>query len=202
MGKRIFDLFFATLGLILTFPLFLIIALAIKIESKGSVFFRHKRVGHHGIPFQMYKFRTMVKDAASIGPAVTYHRDPRITRVGHLLRCTKLDELPQLINVWKGEMSFVGLRPETDNYTKYYTEEQRKVLSAKPGITGPAQIAWRNEAELIRNVENVDEFYIQHIMPKKLILDLEYVQSPMSVWRDLHYILATLKVLLTEVFVR
>ncbi|MCZ6680329.1 MAG: sugar transferase [Candidatus Poribacteria bacterium] len=198
MRKRIFDLFFATVGLIFTFPMFLMIALAIKLDSKGSVFFKHKRVGQHGVPFLMYKFRTMVENAAAIGPAVTYHGDTRITRVGHLLRRSKLDELPQLINIWTGEMSFVGPRPETAKYVKHYTSAQQQVLTAKPGITGPAQIEWRDEASRIRGVQNVDAFYTQYIMPHKLALDLKYVQTPTSVWRDLRYILSTLKAIMTK----
>ena len=197
MAKRFFDTSFSTLGLIVTFPLFLIIALAVKMDSRGLVFFKHKRVGQHGLPFLMYKFRTMVVNAATIGPAVTYHVDARITSVGRLLRKTKLDELPNLINVWKGEMSFVGPRPESANYVRHYTQEQQQVLTAKPGITGPAQIKWRDEASRIRNVESIDEFYIQQIMPYKLTLDLEYVQSPTSMVKDLRYIFLTFRVLFT-----
>ena len=199
MRKRIFDLFFATLGLIFAFPVFLMIAFAIKWDSKGGVFFKHKRVGQHGVPFFMYKFRTMVDNAAAIGPGVTCHEDSRITRVGHVLRGSKLDELPQLINVWKGEMDLVGPRPEVAKYVRYYTPEQQQVLTAKPGITGPAQIAWRNEAFKIRNAQNIDAFYIQYIMLQKLALDLKYVQTPASVLRDLHYILSTFKALLPTV---
>ena len=198
MAKRFADLIFSTLGLIVTFPLFLVIALAIKTDSKGTVFFKHKRVGQHGVLFLMYKFRTMVKNAASIGPAVTYHEDARITKVGHLLRQTKLDELPNLINVWKGEMSFVGPRPEAANYVEHYTQEQQQVLTAKPGITGPAQIEWRNEASRLHNLQNIDKFYIQHIMPQKLALDLKYVHAPPSVLRDLRYMFLTFKAILAK----
>ena len=196
-AKRSFDIIFSALGLVFTLPFFLIIAFAIKIDSKGPVFFKHRRIGLNGIPFLMYKFRTMVASAATIGPGITYHEDTRITALGQLLRKTKLDELPQMINVWRGEMSFVGPRPEVPNYVKHYTSEQQKVLSVKPGITGPAQIEWRDEAAHIRNAENIDEVYIQQIMPQKLVLDIEYVKSPISPLKDLRYILLTVRALLS-----
>ena len=196
-AKRSFDIIFSAFGLVFTLPFFLIIAFAIKIDSKGPVFFKHRRIGLNGIPFLMYKFRTMVASAASIGPGITYHEDTRITALGQLLRKTKLDELPQMINVWRGEMSFVGPRPEVPNYVKHYTSEQQKVLSVKPGITGPAQIEWRDEAAHIRNAENIDEVYIQQIMPQKLVLDIEYVKSPISLLKDLRYILLTVRALLS-----
>lgn len=196
-AKRSFDIIFSAFGLVFTLPLFLVIAFAIKVDSKGPVFFKHKRIGLYGEPFLMYKFRTMVASAASIGPGITYHEDTRITALGQLLRKTKLDELPQMINVWRGEMSFVGPRPEVPNYVKHYTSEQEKVLSVKPGITGPAQIEWRDEAAHIRNAENIDEVYIQQIMPQKLVLDIEYVKSPISLLKDLRYILLTVRALLS-----
>ena len=188
---------FSVLGLLAAFPLFLMIAFAIKLDSKGPVFFKHQRIGLNGIPFLMYKFRTMVASAASIGPGITYHEDTRITALGQLLRKTKLDELPQMINVWRGEMSFVGPRPEVPDYVKRYSPEQVHVLTAKPGITGPAQIEWRDEASYIRDVENIDEVYVQQIMPKKLVLDLEYVKSPISLMKDVQYILTTVRTLLS-----
>jgi len=188
---------FSVLGLLAAFPLFLMIAFAIKLDSKGPVFFKHQRIGLNGIPFPMYKFRTMVASAANIGPGITYHEDTRITALGQLLRKTKLDELPQMINVWRGEMSFVGPRPEVPNYVKHYSSEQEQVLAAKPGITGPSQIEWRDEASYIRDVENIDEVYIQQIMPKKLVLDLEYVKSPISLMKDVQYILTTVRTLLS-----
>ena len=196
-AKRTFDIIFSAFGLVVTLPFFLLIAFAIKIDSKGPIFFKHRRIGLNGIPFLMYKFRTMVASAASIGPGITYHEDTRITALGQLLRKTKLDELPQMINVWRGEMSFVGPRPEVPNYVKHYTSEQQKVLSVKPGITGPAQIEWRDEAAHIRNAENIDEVYIQQIMPQKLVLDIEYVKSPISLLKDLRYILLTVRALLS-----
>ena len=196
-AKRSFDIIFSALGILAALPLFLMIAFAIKIDSKGPVFFKHQRIGLNGIPFLMYKFRTMVASAASIGPGITYHEDTRITALGQLLRKTKLDELPQMINVWRGEMSFVGPRPEVPNYVNHYTLEQEQVLTAKPGITGPAQIEWRDEASHIRDVENIDEVYIHQIMPQKLVLDLEYVKSPISLLKDLRYILLTFRTLLS-----
>ncbi|MDE0185216.1 MAG: sugar transferase [Candidatus Poribacteria bacterium] len=196
-AKRFFDVMFSVLGLLAALPLFLMIAFAIKLDSKGPVFFKHQRIGLNGIPFLMYKFRTMVASAASIGPGITYHEDTRITALGQLLRKTKLDELPQMINVWRGEMSFVGPRPEVPNYVKHYSPEQVHVLTAKPGITGPAQIEWRDEASYIRDVEKIDEVYVQQIMPKKLVLDLEYVKSPISLMKDVQYILTTVRTLLS-----
>jgi lipopolysaccharide/colanic/teichoic acid biosynthesis glycosyltransferase len=196
MAKRLFDFFFATFGLIVTAPIFLVVALAIKLDSRGPVFFRHKRVGRYGVPFLMYKFRTMVENADSIGPAITTHADARITRVGRILRDAKLDELPQLINVWKGEMSMVGPRPEVAKYVSHYTPEQQEALMVKPGVTGPTQIEWRDEAARLQNIENIDEYYVQHILPQKLAVDLAYVRAPKSVRSDVGYIIQTFRALL------
>jgi len=176
MTKRALDLLISTLGLLLLSPLLLLLAVWIKLDSPGPVLYRGQRVGKDGRPFFMYKFRTMVEGAERRGPAVTYRDDPRITRAGRFLRRTKLDELPQFINVAKGEMSVVGPRPEDPSYVALYTPEQRQVLSVKPGITGPTQLEYRDEASMLQG-ESVDEEYVTRFMPEKLKLDLEYVRS-------------------------
>jgi lipopolysaccharide/colanic/teichoic acid biosynthesis glycosyltransferase len=176
MAKRALDLLISGLGLLLLCPLLLFLALWIKLDSRGPVLYRGRRVGREGRPFLMYKFRTMVQGAERSGPAVTYRDDPRITRAGRFLRRTKLDELPQLLNVLKGEMSLVGPRPEDPSYAALYTPEQRQVLSVKPGITGPTQLEYRDEASMLDG-NSVDEEYVTRLMPEKLKLDLEYVRS-------------------------
>ncbi len=176
MVKRALDLLISGLGLILLSPLLLFLALWVKLDSPGPVLHQGKRVGIDGRPFLMYKFRTMVQGAERRGPAVTYRDDPRITKAGRFLRRTKLDELPQLLNVLKGEMSLVGPRPEDPSYVELYTSEQRQVLSVKPGITGPTQLEYRDEASMLHG-ESVDEEYVTRIMPEKLKLDLAYVRN-------------------------
>jgi len=176
VAKRTLDLIVSLVGLALLWPLLAILALWIRLDSPGPVFYRGQRVGKDGQPFHMYKFRTMVLGAESRGPAVTYRDDPRITRAGRFLRRTKLDELPQLLNVVKGEMSLVGPRPEDPTYVALYTEEQCQVLSVKPGITGPTQLEYRDEASMLQG-ESVDEEYVSRLMPEKLKSDLEYVRT-------------------------
>jgi lipopolysaccharide/colanic/teichoic acid biosynthesis glycosyltransferase len=176
MAKRALDLVITILGLLLLCPLLLVLALWIKLDSRGPVLYRGKRVGQDGRPFLMYKFRTMVLGAVSQGPAVTYRDDPRVTPAGRFLRRTKLDELPQLFNVLRGEMSLVGPRPEDPSYVAFYTPEQRLALSVKPGITGPTQLEYRDEASLLQG-EGVDEEYVTRLMPEKLKLDLQYVHT-------------------------
>ena len=194
MAKRALDLLISGLGLILLSPLLLFLALWIKLDSPGPVLYRGKRVGFDGRPFFIYKFRTMVQGAERRGPAVTYRGDPRITKAGRFLRGTKLDELPQLLNVLKGEMSLVGPRPEDPSYVELYTPEQRQVLSVKPGITGPTQLEYRDEASMLHG-ESVDEEYVTRIMPQKLKLDLEYV-SNRSLVMDLRILWRTAATLL------
>lgn len=176
MAKRILDVVVSGLGLALLSPLMLALAICIKLDSRGPVLYRGERVGKDGEPFQMYKFRTMVVEADRIGPAVTYREDPRITRAGGFLRRTKLDELPQLINVLKGEMSLVGPRPEDPSYVAHYTAEQREVLRVKPGVTGPTQLEYRDEASMLE-ARTADAHYLSEIMPEKLELDLLYVHN-------------------------
>ena len=177
IAKRVFDLCFSSFVLLFSAPLLLLIAIAVKLDSKGPVFFRQERVGLNGRPFKIYKFRTMVENAAEIGPKITPSNDPRITRVGAFLRRWYLDEIPQFINVLKSEMSVVGPRPETPEYVALYTSEQRRVLQAKPGMAGPATIAFRNEEELLAGHENPDVYYVESMMQDRLRLDLEYVDK-------------------------
>lgn len=176
MAKRALDLLISAIGLILLSPLVLVLAIWIKLDSRGPVFYRGERVGKDGRPFHMYKFRTMVLEADSIGPAVTYRDDPRITRVGSFLRSTKLDELPQLVNVLKGEMSLVGPRPEDPSYVVHYDAEQREVLRVRPGVTGPTQLEYRDESSMLED-GSADEDYVERIMPEKLKRDLQYVRG-------------------------
>lgn len=195
MRKRLFDVVVSFIALLLLLPLFLVIGIAIKLGSRGPIFYKGKRVGRHGELFGMYKFRSMVVDAAELGPSVTYQDDPRITRVGRFLRATKLDELPNLINVLKGDMSLVGPRPETDDHVIHYTPEQRRVLTVRPGIAGLAQIEWHDEESRIGRAENLDAVY-KEIMQEKLALDREYIMHDPSVRKDLGIILRTFSVML------
>jgi lipopolysaccharide/colanic/teichoic acid biosynthesis glycosyltransferase len=196
MAKRALDLLISILGLLVLSPLLLLLALWIKLDSPGPVLYRGKRVGREGQPFLMYKFRTMVAGAERRGPAVTYRDDPRITSAGRFLRRTKLDELPQLLNVLRGEMSLVGPRPEDPKYVALYTPEQRLVLSVKPGITGPTQLEYRDEASMLQG-EGVDEEYVSRLMPEKLKLDLEYVRTR-SLLLDLRILWRTVTTLLAR----
>jgi lipopolysaccharide/colanic/teichoic acid biosynthesis glycosyltransferase len=194
-SKRVFDFILALVGLTITFPIFLIISLLIKLDSKGPVFFKQIRVGKGGKPFFIYKFRTMVKDADKLGKSLTTKDDPRITRVGKFLRKYKLDELPQLINVLKGEMSFVGPRPEVPEYVKKFGREFDYILRVKPGITDFASIEFRDENELLEERENAEDFYLKEILPKKLNLNRKYVENR-SFIVDIILILKTIWVVL------
>ena len=177
MAKRVFDVVVSCMALLILSPLLFVIAVAIKIDSDGPVLFKQERVGLNGQRFEIYKFRTMVANAANLGPNITTRNDPRITRVGAFLRRWYLDELPQLINVLKGEMSIVGPRPETPEYVDLYTSEQRQVLSVKPGMAGLATIVYRNEEQLLAESHDPEAFYIEHVMPERLKLELEYVKN-------------------------
>jgi lipopolysaccharide/colanic/teichoic acid biosynthesis glycosyltransferase len=189
--KRVFDFIFSALGLVILFPIFIIIALLIKIEDGGPVLFIQERIGYRGRPFFMYKFRTMVVDADKKGNLLTVGGDPRITKSGRLLRKFKLDELPQLINVLKGEMSLVGPRPEVEKYVNLYTNEQREVLNLYPGITDPASIEYVNESELLAQSSDPEKLYVEKIMPEKIVLNLEYARQA-SWWTDFLVIVKTL----------
>jgi len=191
LEKRLFDIAASAIGLLVLWPVFLVIAVLIKLEDGGPVFYRQERIGYKGSPFKIWKFRTMVVNADKLGKPLTVGRDPRITRVGYWLRKFKLDELPQLLNVLLGEMSLVGPRPEVPQYMALYTPEQRKVLDLVPGITDPASIKFANEAELLAEASNPEKFYIEHIMPTKIRLNMEYA-SHATLWSDILVILKTL----------
>ncbi len=191
LSKRIFDLFWAIAGLFVLWPVFLIIALLIKLDNGGPVFFRQERVGHRGRPFWMWKFRTMVVDAAQLGIPLTVEKDQRITKIGHTLRRYKLDELPQLINVLKGELSLVGPRPEVAKYVFLYTDEQHRVLDLMPGITDPASIKYENENAILAKSADPEDTYIREIMPDKIRINLDYGQNQ-SILNDISIITRTI----------
>lgn len=176
--KRIFDILISTIILLVFFPFGLIISILILFESKGGVFYRQERVGRYAIPFKLFKFRTMKVNADNAGKLTVGMRDARITKVGFFLRKLKLDEFPQFINVLIGQMSIVGPRPEVKEYVDLYTEEQRKVLNVKPGITDYASLEYFKENELLGNSENPQETYIHEIMPAKLELNKKYLANP------------------------
>lgn len=175
--KRCFDIFWSFIGITMLSWLFLIVALAIKCTSKGPVLFKQERVGKNGKTFKIWKFRSMVVNAEAKGMQITTDGDNRITKVGKFIRKTKIDELPQFFNVLSGKMSFVGPRPEVPKYVTMYNEEQRKVLSVKPGITDLASIEFRNENDLLDASENPERKYIEEIMPAKLALNLKYIKK-------------------------
>ena len=187
--KRLFDMVCAALGLLVLSPVLLVCALLVGLTSPGGVLFRQERVGKDGVPFTIYKFRSMRKDNA--GLKISTSGDSRITPVGRVLRKAKLDELPQLWNVLKGDMSFVGPRPEVREYTDLYTPEQWQVLLVRPGITGLASIRYRNENDLLSVSADPNRTYIEEVMPAKLALDLEYIPRA-CVSYDIKLILETL----------
>jgi lipopolysaccharide/colanic/teichoic acid biosynthesis glycosyltransferase len=173
-AKRLYDVFFSFCGLLLLCPLFIVIGALVKLADGGDIFYRQVRVGRGGREFLICKFRTMLSATGEAGPLVTKNGDARITRIGRILRKTKLDELPQLWNVLKGEMSLVGPRPEVPRYVRHYTPEQRAVLRFKPGITDLASLCFRNEEALLRNADDLEEFYLRHCLPRKLLLNRDY----------------------------
>jgi lipopolysaccharide/colanic/teichoic acid biosynthesis glycosyltransferase len=193
LAKRLFDVIVAALGLLLLSPLLIAIALWIKLDSPGPVFFRQERVGRGGALFRIHKFRSMRADAPLAGSQLTVGADPRITRAGQLLRRTKLDELPQLIDVLAGSMSLVGPRPEVPRYVALYPAALRdKVLSVRPGITDPASIEYRDESALLARAADPERVYIEQIMPAKLRCAASYVDR-MSLANDVRLIGATLR---------
>lgn len=192
--KRLFDVVASGCGLVVLSPLFLALAVWIRCDSKGPVFYRQVRVGRGGKDFRIFKFRSM-RTGADKGSLVTIGgHDPRVTRSGYYIRKYKLDELPQLINVFKGDMSLVGPRPEVRHYVDYWTPEQMHVLDVRPGITDPASIRFRNENELMGMAENPEDYYIHVIMQEKIRLYLEYVRNA-SFWYDIKLVLQTFGVI-------
>lgn len=195
--KRFFDVIASGLGLIVLSPLFLILAIWIKLDSKGPVFYRQVRVGRYNKDFRIFKFRSM-RVGADKGSLVTIGgRDPRVTRSGYWIRKFKLDELPQLINVFIGDMSLVGPRPEVRHYANYWSQEQMHVLDVRPGITDPASIKFRNENELMEKADNPEKYYIEVIMQDKMKLYLEYVEKH-SFFYDIALIFKTFWVIVRE----
>jgi lipopolysaccharide/colanic/teichoic acid biosynthesis glycosyltransferase len=176
VSKQAFDIVVAFVGLLLLSPLLLLVALLITIDSRGPVYFRQERVGRDFRPFLIYKFRTMVQDASRKGGSITFGLDPRITRVGRLLRKTKIDELPQLINVLRGEMSFVGPRPEVWQYVELFRQDYEEILKVLPGITDLASLRYRHEAEILGRSENPEDEYVRRVLPEKIRLAKEYVR--------------------------
>ncbi len=198
MFKRAFDVVVSSLVILIALPLWVVVGIAIKLDSPGAVFYRGTRIGKGGDPFTLYKFRTMVADAPRRGPGITQQADPRITSVGRLLRKLKIDEMPQIINVLQGEMSIVGPRPEDPRYVAHYTPEQRRVLSVRPGMASPAFIKYRHEEELLAlwnrtgdidhlstdystgqaaAGDGLEHVYLTQILPDKLRMDLEYIEQ-------------------------
>ena len=195
--KRLFDILLSGLGLLIISPLFLIVAIWIKLDSPGPIFYRQVRVGRYNKDFRIFKFRSM-RIGSDKGSLVTIGgRDPRITRSGYFIRKFKIDELPQLINVLVGDMSLVGPRPEVRHYVNYWTEEQMHVLDVRPGITDPASINFRNENELLAQAEDPEKYYIEVIMQEKIKLYLDYVKKN-SLWYDIKLIFQTFWVIIKE----
>ncbi|CEK32831.1 sugar transferase [[Clostridium] sordellii] len=190
--KRLFDIVASSIGLILLSPILILIAICIKLDSKGPVFFKQVRVGKNKELFKIYKFRTMVTDAEKLGKQITVGNDTRITKVGTFIRKCKLDELPQLINVLKGDMSLVGPRPEVPKYVDLYDDYQEQILLVQPGITDYASIEFRNESEILGESENPESKYIDDIMPYKIELNIKYIKN-ISLYEDLKLITRTIK---------
>lgn len=188
--KRTFDIFASFFGLLVLSPILIVIALLILLTSSGGVFFKQVRVGRKGKEFRIFKFRTMVKDAESKGMQITVGNDSRVTTIGKFLRKCKLDELPQLINVLLGQMSFVGYRPEVPKYVAMYTDYQRNILRIRPGITDLASIEYRDENEVLEQSDNPEDTYVNDVMQKKLALNIRYMQE-MGFWYDLKLIFKT-----------
>ena len=188
--KRVCDFILSLIGIIVLSPIFIIVSIAIKLDSRGKILFLQKRVGRYGKEFNIYKFRTMVSNAEKLGKQITVGNDNRITKVGAFLRKYKIDELPQLFNVLKGDMSLVGPRPEVPKYVKLYSEEQKKVLNVRPGITDMASLRYKDENEILGKVDNPEEYYINVIMKDKLKLNLEYIEKS-NIFFDLYLIIKT-----------
>lgn len=195
--KRLFDIVASGLGLLVLSPILIIVAIWIKLDSEGPVFYRQVRVGRYNKDFRIFKFRSM-RIGSDKGSLVTIGgRDPRVTRSGYFIRKFKIDELPQLINVFIGDMSLVGPRPEVRHYVNYWTPEQMRALNVRPGITDPASIRFRNENELLEKTEDPEKYYIEVIMQEKLKLYLEYVENA-SFWYDIKLIFQTFWVIIKE----
>ena len=175
---RFFDILLSSIGLIVLFPIFLILSIWIKLDSKGPVFYNQNRVGKNNYDFMLYKFRSMITDADKKGLLITVGgKDPRVTKSGYFIRKYKLDELPQLINVFKGNMSLVGPRPEVRKYVDMYNDEQRKVLSIRPGITDYASIEYMDENRILGESQDPEKSYVEFIMPEKIEFNMRYIEN-------------------------
>jgi lipopolysaccharide/colanic/teichoic acid biosynthesis glycosyltransferase len=196
MAKRVFDIAVAATALLLLAPLLLAVAVAVRLDSRGPVFFRQERVGRHGVVFRIHKFRTMHVDAERHGPQVTVGRDARITRVGHWLRERRIDELPQFIDVIKGDMSLVGPRPEVPRYVAHYPADLKaRVLAVRPGMTDPATLAHIDEASLLARAPDPEQAYVREVLPRKLAAQADYLAR--ATWgSDLRLLLTTVRTLL------
>lgn len=190
LAKRIFDIIVASLLVVILSPILLLLSILIKIDSPGPVMFRQVRVTTYGKPFRIFKFRTMVNNADKIGTQVTTKGDSRVTRMGRMLRGCRLDELPQLFNVLKGEMSFVGTRPEVEKYVAHYTDEMKATLLMPAGITSRASIEYKDEERLLESAENADEVYIHQVLPEKMKYNLRAIEK-FSFWDDIKTMFAT-----------
>ncbi len=190
LGRRLLDVAGAAAGLIVLLPVLLVIAASVSLDG-GPVFFRQERIGRKARPFRMWKFRTMIVDAERQGLPLTIGRDPRVTRVGAWLRRHKLDELPQLLNVLRGDMTLVGPRPEVRRYVARYTPEQRRVLDLVPGITDPASLRFHDESLLLAEATDPEAMYVDQLMPEKIRMNLAYAASA-TVWTDLRVVTTTL----------
>ncbi len=182
--KRCFDFTVSTVMLLILLPVFIILAIAIKIDSRGPVFFRQERVTQYGKRFKIFKFRTMVVNADKIGSQVTTSNDSRITKVGKFIRKCRLDEVSQLIDVWRGAMSFVGTRPEVPKYVERYTDEMKATLLLPAGVTSEASILFKDEDELLKDAENADDIYVNVVLPKKMEYNLHSLKKQ-GFWRDI-----------------
>ena len=189
--KRLFDIVCSFFGLVILSPLFIFLSLLVGLSSRGGVFYKQQRVGLNGRDFTLYKFRSMATGSDKKGLLTVGGKDSRITKAGYFIRKYKLDELPQLFNVLKGDMSFVGPRPEVRKYVDMYSEEQRRVLSVRPGITDIASMKYRNENDLLAKAENPEQYYIDVIMPDKLALNLNYIDTR-NFFRDIKLIFRTI----------
>jgi len=192
MIRRVFDFLFSLVAVVLLSPLLVAIAMLIKLDSRGPVFYKSKRIGKEGIPFFMYKFRSMFNNSS--GSKITTSDDKRITKIGKILRRWKLDELPNLFNVLRGEMSLVGPRPEVPEYVEKFKERYNSILKVKPGVTGPSQIQYVNESSIL-TTQSLEEEYSNNMLPDKINLDLEYIKNQSFV-HDIKILFKTLKLLM------
>ena len=199
MPKRFLDIALSSLGLLCLLPLLLLCAILVKLSSQGPIVFAQQRIGRAFKPFWILKFRTMVHDAPKLGGIITVGEDPRITRIGRILRKTKMDELPQLLNVLKGDMNLVGPRPEAPKYVNMFREDYVEILQVRPGITDLASIKYRDEAAVLAEADDPEEAYVRIVLPEKIRLAKEYIRRR-SFWFDLYLILLTIAKIVSDRF--